>query len=81
MKAKELIRKEPRLDIAKLTRDPKPEPNDLDSYPTRHPKYAHPKGNSKPELIQTEPYLIQIFYKVACFGMTGVFDQKLVDPK
>lgn len=30
------------LDLTKLTRDPKPEPNDPDSCLTQHLKYAHP---------------------------------------
>ena len=36
------------------TWDLKPESNDLCPSLTQHPKYAHPK----PELTQTEPYLI-----------------------
>ena len=51
-----------KLDLTKLTRNPKLEPIDLDSYPNRHPKWAEPIWTRKPDvnrsIIERNPKLI-----------------------
>ena len=61
------------LDLAKVTWDPKFEPNDSDPYPTRYLKYAHSKVDPKPEPNYIR---LEIFYKVALF-----LHDKHIEPK
>ena len=60
-----------KLDLAKLTRDPRPEtrterPEPIPD-PTRHRKYAHPKVDPKSKLTRIEPYPIRIFLQSCLF--------------
>jgi len=56
-----------KVDLEKLSRDPKSESNDPDPYPTRHPKYAHLKVDPKSELTRLEPYPTRNFLQSCLF--------------